>query len=365
MSEQTAAAVDVDVTPDATSGGPAEFPSEPAAATPAPDAGADPSSPTGPEAPPAPASPPETPAAAPPTAPDWRDGLPDDIANHALVREAPDLASLAKQAIDMQSYQGQSIRIPSEHASAEEQAAFREKLRQHVPNLVEADLSNPEAAREFQRRMGLPEEASGYQRPSFEAPDGVELDYSMLDTFQPIAHKYGLTQAQFEGIAQEITAGNVAAGIQAQQAHIESMEGLQKEWGYAFESKMRNVRAVAGILSEHIPGFDAERAGASTLRALDAIAERLGPEGSSLSNEADGSGGQPVMTPREAEARRQEILRNREHPYWRAEDPDHQRSVTEFTDLTRLALGPDGKRPQTILPTDVDQGGGLHYEGTV
>ena len=59
---------------------------------------------------------------------DWKAELPEEIRDSPMVKEAPDLATLAKQAIDYQRMSGNSIRIPGEDASDEAITDFRGKL---------------------------------------------------------------------------------------------------------------------------------------------------------------------------------------------------------------------------------------------
>jgi len=312
----------------------------------------DPNAPAAPATPTTPASEPAAPAAPPaPAVEDWRAELPEEVRSHALVTEAKDVAALARQAIDLQAYQGSSIRIPSEHASAEDQQAFREKLRQHVPNLIEADLTDTEAQRELQRRMGLPEEAAGYVRPEFELPEGVDLDYSMLDTFQPLAHEAGLTQGQFNTIVEKFTAANVEAATAARQQHIQGMEALHKEWGYAFDSKMSAAKVGAKVFAdaglEVFAGDDLTVMGASTLRALAEVGSRLGGEGSSLEKDPGGAATTHI-TPAEAKRQRQEMLSNTEHPMWDRSHPAHDTALAEYRKLTALMLGPEGQKDHAV-----------------
>lgn len=306
-----------------------------------------------------------TPAAAPEPAPppaaapepaDWRAGLPDDIRSAPLVAEATDLAALAKQAIDLQAYQGTSLRIPSEHASDEDRAEFTAKLRQHAPSLIEADWTSPEAQREAQRRMGLPEEATGYRRPEIEPPEGVELDMSMLDAFQPLAHEAGLTQTQFETIVGKMSAENLTAAAERKQAQHEELAKLHKEWGYAFDAKKAQAEVAASTAREHgvaLPD-DLTQVGASTLRWLADIGARLGGEGTAIQKDAGSS--PATMTPQEAQARISEMLNNPEHPMWHAGHPDHARALKEKSRLYQLVAGPEGRKDHmTGYEVDVDQ----------
>lgn len=284
--------------------------------------------------------------------PDWRAALPEDMRSAPLIAEADSLESLAKQALDMQAYQGQSLRIPSEHASDEDRAAFREKIRQHVPNLIEADWSTPEAQRELQRRMGLPEEATGYQRPDI--PEG--LDTGLLDTFTPVAHEAGLTQAQFEQVVGRIAASNAEAAQQAQAAHQEGLEALRKDWGFAFDGKLAEAKIAAKFFADAgLEAFagDLTQLGAGTLQALAAMGAAVGAEATTQSK-AEGT---PAtrMTPAEAESRLAEIHANPNHPMWSQDrGPAHDAARKEYSELVRLSMGPEGSKPHSVLGVATD-----------
>jgi len=297
-----------------------------------------------------PAAPTEPAAPAAPAAPaDWRAGLPEDIAGHDLVRNSTDVAALAKQAIDMQAYQGNSIRIPSEHASDEDRAATRDKLRQHFPELVEADVSSAEVQRDLQRRMGLPEEATGYRPPEL---DFAPQDTALLNGFTPLAHEAGLTQGQYETIVGRMTEDQQAQRAAAESERVSAVDALYaREWGFAKDAKLAAAAVVAQELRKdglEIPE-DLSQLGAGALRAFASLGERLGGEGASLQGDS-GFGADAPMTPSEAEAQLDEIYNNRKHPFWaKPSHPGRRAALDEVERLTKIMLGPDADKPLSTL----------------
>lgn len=72
--------------------------------------------------------------------PEWAETLPDDLKSHPAIANTPDVATLAKRLVDLDSYKGRSIALPKEGDEAS-MRAFTEAVskRGFTPGLVPSD----------------------------------------------------------------------------------------------------------------------------------------------------------------------------------------------------------------------------------
>ena len=140
----------------------------------------------------------------------WRDSLPDEIKGSEALANFEDVGSLAQGFIEAKSYQGASVRIPGEDAGDEARREFTDKLVTKVPTLMyKPNLEDQEQSVEFYRSLGMPETPDKYEVPEIEAPDNVEIKTDKIEGFREIAHKHGLTAAQFKGIMGDIVNADI------------------------------------------------------------------------------------------------------------------------------------------------------------
>lgn len=190
---------------------------------------------------------------------------------------------------------GRTIVLPKEDATPEERAAFYQKI-------------------------GAPEKADGYKVPEALAQDPVVAKY------RDVAHKAGISQAQFEQNIGFLQAA--AAEMQASQTQARAVQGeqdiaaLRGEWGMKFDENMELGKRAA---AQFIPAKDmAERQ--AILERLEgamgtgAMLKLFASIGAGLGeHKAHGSGdpGQMgAMTPAEAQAR---IVALRNDKAWAAD----------------------------------------------
>jgi len=84
-------------------------------------------------------------------------------------------------------------------------------------------------------RLGRPDAAESY---NWEAPDGFALDGGRFDMYKAVAYEAGISQAQFETLA-NADAEYFSKAIEAQQREVYQkneieLKGLEKEWGTQF-----------------------------------------------------------------------------------------------------------------------------------
>ncbi len=251
-----------------------------------------------------PESTPENPPDNVTTITDWRDSLPPELKDNPSLQDVNDVATLAKRFVDTKSMVGNSLRIPTDDAGAEQISEFTAKILQNknLGLMRKPDPENPEAFNEIYSALGRPEDASGY-----ELVDGA--DPEMFGAIAAIAHENGLSQKQLQAIASkqiEMTQARIGA---MEEQRLEGVRQLQGEWGMAFEEKANRVKNLIKQMGGHEALETAMENGnidAATLRLFDKFATQLGAEGSPMAAQV----GQVTQeTPDELRQREQEIFK--------------------------------------------------------
>ena len=265
---------------------------------------------------------------------DWRAVLPEDLRGSPAIKDIGDIASLTRTFIDTQAMVGRSVRIPSEDAGPEDRQKFLNDLQERVPGLMPTpNLDDNEVMAAVYRQLGQPEKAGDYEVPEIE---GYQLPDDRQQFLRETAHEAGISQRQFKHVMGKILAADAAVELSAKKAHAESIERLKGEtgWGNAYDTTLAQVKnwvgnsdAPSALKSAVAEG----RAGAETLTWLRGLMTSAG-EGSHVGNQ-DNSGASLVMTPQEAQARIDEIMNNKQHPYWVAGDPGHQAAMDRMVEL--------------------------------
>jgi len=287
------------------------------------------------EAPPA-----ATSAAVPPVGP--FDGLDADYAQHLEKNGIKDVQGLIKQHMDAQSYMGNSIRVPGEDAGEDDRKAFYEKLRKHAPDLIPAP-NDPDSKKKVFEALGMPEKSSDY---SVEVPEVLAPQFNddRLSMFREAAHKHNLTKEQFEGVMKEVLSVDASQYETMTAEHEKGIQSLKNEWGNAFDQRTAAVnKLIEGTgAPEQLANMAKEGTlDASVVKWLYDLGSRMGADESLNMTIDTGSGG--AITPSEANDKLQEILNNREHPYWISSHPDHKNAVDKVIKLGRSA-NPDSGR---------------------
>ena len=298
----------------------------------------------------APAVVPTDPAAVPQ---DWKTGLSDDLLANKSIHEATSLESFAKQFVDLQAYQGTSIRIPSENAGTADLEAFHSALLAKVPGLMpKPDITTPETMGAVFDAMGRPAKPEDYTRPQVE--DAPPIDEERDKSFTAMAHEIGITKQQFEKIYEWELGQNKAGGAAHQERVAANINAAKQEWGYAYDDKMAGINQTFGQLDAPKSLLEALQGGevapeflqffARTVEALTGQAEFKGQP-----NDQNGR-----MTPTEAELQIQEI---QARPEYRHHDPlVRQPWIDKMQELIKLAK-PDALTGDAAL-NDLRGGGG-------
>lgn len=238
--------------------------------------------------------------------PTWRDSLPDELKVEPMFKDVADVASLAKIALDLKKYQGNSVKIPSQDAGPEARKEFLNKVKEKVPELIylpDDPALRAEAEKVAWERMGRPADEKGYSLDGVELPEGVKIDSAAL---LATAKSLGLTKEQFKGFA-KAHAADLAAGMGSESA---ARAALKTEWGQAFEDKVAQAKAAA--LKVGVPAAAVDSMPAAQLKVWANVAKSIGAEPRQVADQGPGASGK--MTPAEALMAMSEI-RNRPE-YW-------------------------------------------------
>ena len=261
-------------------------------------------------------------------------GIPADLhANETLI-QAKDVPTLAKMLVDTKAFVGGSIRIPGPDAGDEDKKAFRAKLKEKVPDLVEVP-ADPAKFAEVEgmlfEKLGRPKDAKEYpalKDLGVQVPAEVKIEEEQLRSY---AHGLGLTKKQFA----ELAKAAVAERVKASQLTSEARIALKKELGDAFDERLLAAAAAAKKMGASDAEVDAIRTGnipPHTAKNWINVAKAIGAEGAEFGREG---GGATKMTPAEAQAQIAELynnpaLKDKSHP-------DNKRLVNKLVELHRIA----------------------------
>lgn len=155
---------------------------------------------------------------------DWRsEYLADNpgLMNDPILQDIPDVATLAKMAIDERRINGSMSKLPTEK-------------------------STPEELDKFFNKLGRPEKIDGYKIDKSLLPEGMSLNEARIKAFLPVAHKLRLTNSQvqelikYTGVEQE-----QAAKVNATKREAD-VEALRQEWGTNFDKEVAITQKAVG-----------------------------------------------------------------------------------------------------------------------
>ena len=104
---------------------------------------------------------------------DWKETIAEELRSDPSIKDFKDVDSLVKSYKETKAFVGSAMRIPGPDASKEDRAAFRAKLKEKVPELVEVP-EDPEKLKEVEAdlwaRLGRPKEAKEYTAEGVQIP---------------------------------------------------------------------------------------------------------------------------------------------------------------------------------------------------
>jgi hypothetical protein len=250
---------------------------------------------------------------------DWRHGLfPALSTNEKAVKaleKFKEPAAAIQSLVELESYQGQSVRIPKADAKPEEWSAFYGK-------------------------MGRPASAAEYKFERPQLPAGVELDPGFEESTLQMAYEAGLNVKQVEHIFKHAAKMTIAEAERTMLSRRNAETTLNKEWGMEFDKRMALSKKAAEVLG---PDFQemlkiTKLADGSLLGNHPGIAKALYGLGL-MSQEAGwvvASVGD-ITTP---EAAKVEVEKLMKHPaYFDNTKPEHKEIVEKVNKLQQLRYG--------------------------
>ena len=164
-------------------------------------------------------------------------------------------------------------------------------------------------------RLGRPKNANEYQ---FGKPGVEPVNKEFTEWAQKQFHGLGLTKSQGETLAakwNEYAMGDVQKTQAAYDANLKVEQGaLQKEWGAAYEQKIKGCQAAAqafGLGKDEVSKLEKALGYSATLKFLSNVGEKLS-EDSFIGTGGDAGGFKGALTPGQAQAEIQELLKDKD-----------------------------------------------------
>lgn len=266
--------------------------------------------------PPPAAEPPAPPApSAEAAAKTWLDEMPKEFKDSDTLKRYKSVKDLAAAYLSAQKFiSADKIPVPSKHATPEEwQKVFN--------------------------KLGVPEKIEEY---SLAIDEKLGLDKEFSEEYKKQAHALGILPHQAQKLI-EWAGTHSKSSVDAQMKKFESeqlagLEGLKKEWGQAYESKLgQAVAVVQKFGDENLRNYlDKTKLGndVNLIKMLSAVGEKLNMEGVIVNS---GSSSNKVNTPEQAMAEINKIMGDKKHPYYDRSHPSHKAAVEDMATLFKQA----------------------------
>lgn len=240
---------------------------------------------------------------------DWKAGLVDELKNDPSIAQIKDINSMAKSFVHAQRMVGANrVAIPGAKATPDEWEAFY-------------------------KAVGRPDSPDGYDIPG--PKDESAPGYEDIKQYREACHKLGLRGDQAAGMLEFLTSlgdaefARAEASFKQEREHAEA--ALRQEWGQAYDAKLATVKRLVHAFCDD----DARKAIEDDMGnspALLKFCERIGAK--LLEDDLLGGGGDGgALSPTEAKAKVDAIMRDKKHPYHNASTPGHAEAVREVQKL--------------------------------
>lgn len=266
---------------------------------------------------------------------DWKETLPESVREWDEVKNSDSPEKFFDQVSNMRSLMGQSIRIPSEEASEEDRNAFYSKLTEKVPGLMPTpDPTDEGSVESVLKALGRPDDAGQYSVPEIE---NNPLTDEKMGEMKAVAHKYGLTNKQFEGLMGDIIQSDVQMLNEMQAMSQKSRDEVRGEWGGTFEAREQNLIQFAeksGAPNQLVELLKNGQTDGATLRWIHSMAESMGEKPVFTNN---GKESTPTVDRAEASERAQELRTKLTH--MPQSDPSYQSTLNRMMEYEKQASG--------------------------
>jgi hypothetical protein len=243
---------------------------------------------------------------------DWRSSLPKELQDNASLKKFTSLSALASGYVNAEKLIGsEKIVVPSKHATEDDWMGVYKKL-------------------------GLPADVKEYL---IDLPEEV-LPKEKAAEMAQVFHKQGILPKQAKAMLEHfVTTGKATAEEatkQREKYYADSLSGLQKEWGQAYDQNMSRAKQAlqkfgdADLIKMLDQGIGNEPA---VIKFFAKVGETL-KEGSLVNGGPAQSG---AYSPAQAKAEIGKIQGDNSHPYHIKAHPNHAAAVKEMADLFNAA----------------------------
>ena len=224
----------------------------------------------------------------------------EEYRDHASLNDINDVAALAKSYVETKAMVGNSIRIPGKDAGPEAYNEYLEKLINNDPTLMlKPDFANEDQSTEFFRTIGMPEAADKYTNP-----EDMQLNDEVEAEMRGIAHDLKLTNAQYKKLMAAFSERQVQTVEMTTEQFDSGIAELKGKWGMAFDDRIQAARQAN---EDFYPGRDFDTLTGPERESLYNISHAM--TGKSAPVAGDAPGVPTKMTPEEAHAQADEIMK--------------------------------------------------------
>jgi len=242
----------------------------------------------------------------------WKDGLSEEIRSEASLGLIQDIPALAKSFVHAQKQIGRDkIVIPDKHAT-------------------------PEDWKNIFQKLGHPQELKGYE---ITPPEGANFDDGFVTQFKEQAFKHNILPHQANEILKWYSEANetALAGLKQEQANEQqtTLKKLKAEFGEAFQTKLQSARMAVkeafGGEAEDVFMWLEESGLGNDERMIKMMMHfgQMIKEDTVIGDGRDNN----AETPKAIEEQINEIMGNKEHPYYDKAHPNHAKAVKEMQTL--------------------------------
>lgn len=248
----------------------------------------------------------------------WKESLPDEIKQAPFMQNVDSVETLAKNYANAQKIIG-----------ADKMA---------VPN---KNWSNEEWRQAF-KKMGLPETKDEYKLVD-DPKSLTHVDEKFLNSFQEVAFEKGVLPGQAKELLQWVNdyeKSETESYIEnTQKSQQEELNALKNEWGEAYETNLSKAKAA---LKEFASEEDKEKIKSLGLGNSAFFIKMLSSAGELLSEDkiiGHSTGMDPKYTPDMAQKEIDQIMSNKDHPYWNSEHGEHKAAKDHMARLFKAKSG--------------------------
>ncbi len=274
---------------------------------------------------------PETPVsepaavATPASAGNWYDSLPADVRDNPAISRHSDMASLAKEHINVQKVIG-SEKIPK----------------------PKEDWT-PEQWAEHHTLMGRPMEPANYDLESVVRPEGMPLQDGLEDAMINVMHEEGASQKMVQRVLSEFYklqgAGFDNANMERDRSVDNGVQGLKNEWGTSYAAQVdlanRAFRSGAGENFEEVAAI--QMADGSTIGNNPAFIRVFAALGGKMSEAGlvGANARRTTFSPQEAGAEINKLYADKDFmdAYDNKSHPEHAAALKKMDDLSFAEAG--------------------------